>query len=639
MTYMTPGRWRCRIALAAAGLTALTAPISAQEAPDLAAAVAAGTLPPLAERLPADPLVVTPQASVGTYGGTWRSAVRGTGDSTWIRRTIGYDSLVRWDPTFSTIIPNLAASFDVSPDATTYTFTLRDGVRWSDGAPFTAADIQFWYDQVLLNEEIDEGVPSWFETSQGDCAIATEGALTVIFRCPAPNGLLLENLAGTRGEQVISWPKHYLAPFHPDTGDAAAIEAAVAAEGAENWVELFLKKADWDGNPIFQNVEKPTLYAWKLEAPYSGTQVAFTRNPYYWKVDPDGQQLPYIDRVVYDIAQDNEVLLLKGLNGELDFHARHFNTVANRSIVAENAEKGGYRLIDMPTTDVNFVAISLNLTHADPARRALYANKDFRIGLSHAIDRAEIIDLVFFGAGEPFQIAPLPDSLYYNETLATQYTAFDEALANEHLDKAGLTERDSAGLRLGPDGQPVRVTITVRNDLDEVIQSLELVRTHWARVGITLDLDVVERSLFRTRTRANEHDAAADNAEGGGKDFFLIADNWYPSDPASYYGFGWYQWLDGEREAPALEPSARVQRTAELWAAATSTLDEAARTSAVAELTGILAEEFWQIGIARPVEGYGIARTALKNVPDTIIDSFSMGAPGPARPEQFFIAN
>jgi peptide/nickel transport system substrate-binding protein len=639
MTHMTPGRWRCRIALAAAQIAAVSFPLAAQEAPALAEAVAAGSLPPLADRLPADPLVVTPQDSIGTYGGTWRSAVRGTGDSTWIRRTIGYDSLVRWDPTFTTIVPNLAASFEVSADATTYTFTLRDGVKWSDGAPFTAADIQFWYDQVLSNEEIDEGMPSWFETSDGDCAITTEGALTVTFQCPAPNGLLLENLAGTRGEQVISWPRHYLAPFHPDTGDAAAIEAAVSAEGAETWVELFLRKADWDGNPIFQNLEKPTIYAWMLEVPYSGTQVAFTRNPYYWKVDTEGQQLPYIDRVVYDVAQDNEVLLLKGLNGELDFHARHFNTVANRSIVIENAETGGYRLIDMPTTDVNFVAISLNLTHADQGKRALYANKDFRIGLSHAIDRDEIIDLVFFGAGEPWQIAPLPDSPYFNETLATQFTAFDEALANEHLDRAGLTERDSAGNRLGPDGQPVRVTITVRNDLDEVIQSLELVRGHWARVGITLDLDVVERSLFRTRTRANEHDAAADNAEGGGKDFFLITDNWWPSDPASYYGFGWYQWLDGEREAPAVEPPPQVQRTAELWAAATSTLDQGARSARVAELTGILAEEFWQIGIARPVEGYGIARNALQNVPATIIDSFSMGAPGPARPEQFYFAN
>jgi ABC-type transport system substrate-binding protein len=360
MTMMTPGRWRRRLALAAVQIATVSLPLAAEEAPDLAAAVAAGTLPPLAERLPADPLVVTPHESVGTYGGTWRSAVRGTGDSTWIRRTIGYDSLVRWDPTFKTIEPNLAAPFEVSPDAKTYTFTLRDGVKWSDGAPFTAADIQFWYDQVLANEEVDEGMPSWFETSEGECAISSEGTLTVIFQCPAPNGLLLENLAGTRGEQVISWPKHYLAPFPVDTGDAAAIEAAIAAEGVETWVELFLKKADWDGSP------------------------------------------------------------------------------------------------------------------------------------------------------------------YFNETLATQFTAFDEALANEHLDKAGLTERDGDGNRLGPDGQPVRVTITVRIDLDEVIQSLELVRGHWARVGITLDLDVVERSLFRTRTRANEHDAAADNAEGGGKDFFLI---------------------------------------------------------------------------------------------------------------------
>ncbi|MGL5009307.1 MAG: ABC transporter substrate-binding protein, partial [Paracoccaceae bacterium] len=241
--------------------------------------------------------------------------MRGTGDYTWIRRTVGYDSLVRWDPTFSTIIPNLAASFEASPDAMTYTFTLREGVRWSDGTPFTSADITFWYTSVLQNEEIDEGIPSWLETSEGDCTVSADGDYTVIFSCPAANGVLLENLAGPRGEQVVSWPAHYLKPFHPDHAAETDLAAAITAEGVETWVELFLKKADWDGNPIFQNVEKPTLNAWILEQPYSGTQVIFQRNPYYWKIDTAGNQLPYIDRVVYEIVQDNEVLLLKGLNG------------------------------------------------------------------------------------------------------------------------------------------------------------------------------------------------------------------------------------------------------------------------------------------------------------------------------------
>ncbi|MGL5009749.1 MAG: ABC transporter substrate-binding protein, partial [Paracoccaceae bacterium] len=220
-----------------------------------------------------------------------------------------------------------------------------------------------------------------------------------------------------------------------------------------------------------------------------------------------------------------------------------------------------------------------------------------------------------------------------------QFIAFDPALANEHLDRAGLTERDADGLRLGPDGQPVRVRITVRNDLDEVIEALELVKGHWAEVGITLDLDVVERSLFRTRTRANEHDAAADNAEGGGKDFFLNGDNWFPSDPASYWGYGWYLWFDGETEGGALEPSDAVKRTQALWYEAEAKLDPAERAAKTTELLDIVADEFWQIGIARPIEGYGIAKTNLANVPDLIIDSFAMGAPGPARSEQFYFAN
>ncbi len=638
MNATRPRRFRRLAASLATFGAALALPATAGEAPDLAAAVAAGTLPPLQERLPAEPLTVTPLDAVGTYGGTWRSAVRGTGDSTWIRRTIGYDSLVRWDHTFSEIVPNLAASFEVSEDATTYTFQLRDGVKWSDGTPFTSADILFWHADVNLGDEVGDGVPGWMETAEGDCGVEAPDPLTVRIVCPGPNGLILENIASTRGEQLVAFPRHYLAPFHKAHAAEADLAAAVAAEGVADWVELFRKKADFDGAPLFQNAEKPTLYGWKLSQPYTGTQVGFERNPYYWKVDTEGNQLPYIDRVIYDIAQDNEVLLLKALNGELDLHARHFNTIANKALVIENSETSGYGLIDMPTTDVNYVAISLNLAHPDEARRALYGNRDFRIGLSHAIDRDEIIDLVFLGAGEPFQVGPIPGTPYYNERLGTQYTAFDLALAEEHLDRAGLTEKDASGERLGPDGQPVTIRLTVRNDLDEVIDTLELVRGHWAAVGITLDLDVVERSLFRTRTRANEHDAAADNAEAGGDDFFMLPDNWYPSDVASYWGLGWHLWMSGEREGGAVEPPAAALRAQELFLAGAASTDATARTAAVAELTELQADEFWQIGVARPVEGYGIVSSRMRNVPATILDSFSMSAPGPARSEQFYFA-
>lgn len=620
-------------------MTAL--PLAAQtvtprnEAPALAEQVRAGRLPPLAERMPKQPMVITPHEQVGRYGGTWRTALRGTGDDTWARRTAGYDSLVRWDPSGEKVIPNLAERVETSADGSTFTFHLREGVRWSDGHPFSSADLMFWYEDVLLNRDVVGRVPGFMRTAEGDCRGEAPNPRTFVVHCPGPNGIFLDQIAGVVGEQLINWPKHYLQQFHGKYADAATLQRLVAEARVQRWGELLQRRAYIWGNP-----ERPVLFAWRVVQPYAGQRMTLERNPYYWKVDTAGNQLPYIDRITYDIAQDNEVLLLRGLNGDFDFHARHFTTIANKGLVHENQRRGGYEIVTLETTDINYLGIAFNPTHGDAALRAIVGERDFRVALSHAIDRQEIIDLVFLGAGEPWQTSPRRDGPYFHERLALQYTRYDRAQANAILDRLGYARRGPDGMRLDRNGNPFRLRISVRNDRPEMTETLQLVQKHWQAVGVAADLDVVERSLFRTRNRGNQVAIAADDVEAGKWDFLLDASAFLPESDETYLGMKWYNWLQGQRDAAsAEEPPEDVKRANAAYYRARGAIDPAARAAAIKEVLDIAADRFEVIGIAIPSDEYAIVSRRMRNVPRRQVDSFWLGTPGPMMSEQFFFSN
>jgi ABC-type transport system substrate-binding protein len=276
-----------------------------KEAPSLAQLVKDGKLPPVRERVPAKPLVIEPVERVGVYGGTWHTAVLGPEDTAWLLRTMtGQDRIVRWDLDWEKVLPNAVESFDFSDEGTEYTFRLRPGMKWSDGEPFTADDIVFWYEDVFLNEELTP-VPAEYLTADGKPVTVTKvDEDTVRFTFAAANGLFLQWLA-TYDEAFRLIPRHYLEQFH--TGYAADLEALVKREGMSSWVDLFFARADLWANP-----DLPRLHAWiPTNALGDGTQLTFERNPYYYKVDPDGSQLPYLDSVVLDVVSVEQTLVLK----------------------------------------------------------------------------------------------------------------------------------------------------------------------------------------------------------------------------------------------------------------------------------------------------------------------------------------
>jgi len=609
----------------------LPQPSSFSEAPSLAEQVSAGTLPPVTERLPPKPLVVAPNEKIGTYGGTWNTATVGGSDDAWMSKTVGYEHLVRWDPDWNAVIPNLAESWTIDGDGLQYTFKLREGIKWSDGEPFTTADLLFFTEDVMPIPEITTGV--------GNNPVTGEVIDDYTFRYTfeRPNGIFLQYLATPYGLDYSRYPKHYLQQFHPKY-NTTTLDQMVADAGAENWSELFQSKGSSDA--FYQNAELPRLTAWDMAADYTGTeaQIKFTRNPYYWKVDPDGNQLPYIDNVVFNVLQDNEVLILKILNGEVDFHLRHVNTDNNKSTFADGTEKGDFRLFATQPSLMNKSMIAFNLCHKNEAYRELFNNKDFRIAMSHAINRQEIIDTVYVSQGEPWQASPRPESPFANETLAKQYTEYDPDLANEMLD-AILPDKDGNGFRTLPDGSQLVISVEVANaGVSSPVDDMTLACTYFQAVGINAQIKVEDRSLYYERKGANEHDCIVWHGDGGMRDG-LIDSFWYaPMNVEANYAVPWAVWYQnpGNPGTEPQEPPEAVKAQLELYTQFQETADPEKQAALFNQILDAAIEQFYVVGVNLPGPGYGIAKNNVKNILEPMWDAYLFPAPGPTNPEQFF---
>ena len=604
------------------------------EAPMLADMVAAGTLPPVAERLPAEPLVVEPNERVGVYGGTWRMGLRGGNDGALLSRTLGYENLLRWTPDWSGIIPNVASSYDVNDDGSEYTFHLREGMKWSDGEPFTANDIVFWYEAKIANPEVSPAPPTWMLAGGELGVVEAVDDYTVKFSFAAPNGLFVQRMASVDGREVTRYPQHYFEQFHKEY-NPDGVDALVAEAGVADWLALW----DLHTNALegFRTM-RPYIGAWILQSDYTAdtVQLIATRNPYYWKVDPEGNQYPYIDTVQYDVGQDVETLTLKALNGEIDMQDRHIASLSNKAVFFDNQEAGGYHFFETIPSSMNTVTISFNLTHLDPVKREIFQNKDFRIAMSHAIDRQTLIDLIFVGQGEPYQLAPRPTSPFYNEQLAKQYTEFDPDLANQILDEAGFAERNEAGIRLGPDGNPISFAVDVTAVNTDQVNVIEQVVGYWQAVGVDAQANVIDRDLMYSRKDANQHDVAVWGGDGG-LDVILEPRWYFPFSSESLFGEAWQFWFANPEHPLAEEPPAATMEQMELYRQLSATADPEQQNELMKQILQIAADEFYALGISLPALGYGIQANNFHNVPATFPNAWLYPHPAPTNPFQYFI--
>ena len=601
--------------------------------------VGAGALPPLTERLPDNPLVVTPTDRIGKHGGTWNHALVGGGSFVMLVRYQGYEPQVRFNPDWTTVEPNVAQTVEVNDDATVYTFELRQGMKWSDGQPYTTEDVRFWFEDVFQNTDIGATRSQSYWSSGGELAkldIIDQHSFRVTFS--SPNGLVLQNMARAAQDNTTRSPAHYLKQFHIKYNEKA--NELAKERGFDDWVALFHRESGiMDENVYYQNSNRPTLEAWAFtSAPGEDTERAVAeRNPYYFKVDTEGQQLPYFDRVVYQMVADPQVLLLKTLQGEIDYMGLYINTPANKPILFESKEKGNYDFFTLKQTAANAMVFMLNLNHTDPVKNELFNNRDFRVALSHAIDRQAMIDAVFVGQGKPAQPSILESDPLHNPVLSYQHTEYDPDKANEILDTI-IPNRDAEGYRLDKNGERVTIIFEIDQARTTFLDMFELALPNFQDVGIDAQMRTMDRSLWETRVRSGrDFDASAHQfGANGGIGAMLDPRYFVPFSRNSFYASGWALYYSNPTAENAIEPPAGVKAQQDRYRKLLATADPQDQKAIMAEILEEAAKQFLVFGVTLPPDSYGVIKNDMVNTLREMPNSFVWPTPAPSRPEQFF---
>ncbi len=448
---------------------------SYSESPVLAAKVAAGELPPVEERLPDLPPVAQAFEAVGKYGGTLRHIEALYTSFGSITRYMNEGLIDVSVPSGTHRYPNLAERVEISDDLTTYTIHLRKGVKWSDGEEFTAADVMFKWEDIRLYSPDPDATP--LSVAPSDFIIGGELAeftmvddYTIVIKFAAPFANYHKNIGWN---YLDPEPAHYLKQFHPkhneDLGDPT-----------EAWQDF---------NTVHRagtNTERPTLGPWVPETVKEGELMVMVRNPYYWKVDEEGKQLPYTDELLVTYVKDKEVEKLQLAAGEYDWHAMGPPVDA---VMFQQQANGNYRLVRPPGFHNYWIFIKRKLawiTNAledpqnpnDDKLAALLLNNDFLQALQLSIDNEQIMrayttpELYDFQAklvGRPRLDPDKPIGMSADPRVQAmwdhleQWTNYDLDRANQILDDLGLAVGDD-GFRQYADGGRIELSIGIFSD-------------------------------------------------------------------------------------------------------------------------------------------------------------------------------
>lgn len=599
-----------------------------QEAPMLAERVEKGELPPVEERLPKEPVVVEPVESIGKYGGTWRRlaiVINDLGLST----RLGYEHLVRWDRSGKNVAPGLARSWEILDDGKTYVFHLRKGVRWSDGHPLTSEDFVFHFEDVLQNKELFPIFPAIATglVIDGEMAeVRAPDPYTVEYHLPKPNALFLQLLAFRGSQQNFFSPAHYLKQFLPKYGDTEEIERLTREHGFKKWSQFVDTRID-----ILQNPDLPVVNPFVLKVGFPASRCIAERNPYYWKVDPEGKQLPYIDRISYGVLQNPEILNFKAMTGGVDFQARYIE-LANYSLFMENREAGNYRV----QRDQGIMPIVVYLNHhsKDEEIREVLQDKRFRVALSVALNRRELIDVIYSGMAVPSSGVASPLDPHHLPEFEKKYLEYNPDHSRDLLDAVGL-KADSTGMRSLPSGKPFRRILNIYpSEAGGNLEMWQLVADYWREVGLDFVVKRDSASLTYIQAQNGEIDFLGYLNIGL---HWVIDPGWYvPTTTGTRYAplYGQYVYTDGKR---GVKPPPEFQRLLEWFYKLRSEVDAPDRRLELGRnILKQWANECYCIGICRN-EVLTIISNRFRNVPEEIIHSYRVKTPGYIGIEQFYI--
>ncbi len=585
------------------------------EAPQFAEMVAAGELPPVDERLPETPFVVEPIERIGHYGGTLRTAStvpEGMGDDAMLKS--GFTSFTRPSPDDIIFEPHFAKEFSASDDMTVFTVHLRPGVKWSDGTPYTTDDIVFWYEHVLQNEDLTPTInPKWMTDGElMELGVIDEHKLQFIFSSPKP--FFEESLFHDR---FHIYPKHFLSQFHPDFVSEEELADAVSEAGFEAWYELFLQKAAMQYGSGAWDPDFPTIGPYVLERATSDRR-SWVPNPYYWKVDTEGNQLPYVEGIDTDVVANLEVIQGMAISGQLDFVGL-YTDIRNYPLYRQNEEEGHYRTLLWDRGYGSKVVYMFNLTHEDPALREIFQDVRFRRAMSLGIDRDEINETLYFGQGVPRQYTVMETSQYFEPEFATAYVEYDPEKANALLDEMGLDQRDSEGYRLRPDGERLMITLEGSTHQEVRLANAEMVVQQWQELDIDIRLDAISGELAGQRAPANQMDATLWGGDKATDVLFPVTPQFIT--PAQGPGWErtiwplWETWFitDGREGEEPMEDARNLQLW---WEEMMGEPDQERRIELGKKILASQAENLWSIGTIGEAPYPVLANKDLVNVPE-----------------------
>jgi len=614
------------IALVAVLLVVLgSAALAYNEASALKEMVENGELPPVEERLPNEPVVVEPYEGIGKYGGTaYVLSAGGPGDAQHIN--VCQPILVK-DPYTGEIEPNIAVGWEFNDDATELTLHLREGLRWSDGTEFTSEDISFLWNDYYFNETLTPSPSASFPQ-----AVVSVDKYTVKYVFDKPNFWYLEALCGPSHIGGAGYmPTEYMKQFHIEYNEDADKLAEDA--GFETWDQMFQLErwyCFW-----YPGVDKhiPTLRAfhWVESGPGVWHEV---RNPYFWKVDTAGNQLPYIDDIQIAEVSDDEARNLKALQGQATLYF-YTPTLEDYPMFKREEAEGKIKVLLWNHHIASDVVLLLNQTVTDPMKRELFQCRSFREALSIGIDRDDINDVLYLDMGEPRQATVLANSRFYKEEYANAYIDYNPEKANWILDNLGLITRDGDGYRVAADGNRVKITCVYSTALVPAAQrTLEIVRDNWRDIGVELNLRAVERNLQNQMIENNEVDMtmwAMDETQ----DSHLASFNgswFYPSTAGAKGAFwapAWGLWnetkgegTDEETASIAEEPPLVIKEIGALIEDLKTAATEAETEQAGSRIIDIHAQNLWMIGLVGNPPKLVVIDENLGNFPETGITSW-----------------
>lgn len=620
--------------------------VSENQAPELQQAVREGEIEPLEERLPENPLVIETYEEIGQYGGTWN---RLTDDTSWImfHNVIDGYNFVRFsDREGMDPVPNLIKDWDVDEEMTNYTFYFRKGLKWSDGESLTADDFMFYWEDMVLNEEIPVYPPQWATVGGEMMEVTKIDEYTIEMNFPQPNVTLIEELATWPGQwwEAYIFPKHYLKQFHPDFSDE------------HDTHETFQEKQHWR-----ENAGRPVLNAWKPVEIEMGDYLRLERNPYYFAVDSEGNQLPYIDEVFIDYAEDPEIIKLRATTGDVDMQIRpNVFTPADVHLLRQNEEEHGIKTLMWEGGSGTGPVFIFNHNHEDPGKRELYRSSNFLKGLSHAVNRDRINRIVYYDMGEPTtgtynkNTADLDDELY--KEWRDSAVEYDPEKSSELLDEIGVIDHTGDGWRDRPDGGELVLMMNLPPHIDTAVA--ELVQEDWQEAGIRTEINTMDEEILLPEWMDGKLDirvymGMSYGASVAAEPLWMIGgapDYWAPL-------YGRYELIrhqhdliedqadmdPHDREPPHKEPEegGSVYRLRQLLREAEDTADEAERKELVGEMVKIHIEDGpFAIGTVGNIPAIGVVNQQMKNVPEDLehlwAEAWSFGLPGAVDPHQFF---